>query len=57
MKAHMSFEVAYLDLTLAILKVKVIHILTANVSKMVTGRANITIAIKYGRIVWLSLPR
>ena len=28
-------------------KVKVMHILTANISKMVTDKANITIAIKY----------
>ena len=41
----MVLRTAYLHLTLA--RCKVIHISTANISKMVKDRANITIAFKY----------
>ena len=47
MKSHMGFRLAYLDLTLLEVKLKVMHISSVNISKMVTDSANITIAIEY----------
>ena len=46
----MGFRLAYLDLTLAhilTVKVKVKHLLTGNISKMVKDWARITSAINY----------
>ena len=47
--SHMAFPLAYLHWFWPILKanVKVMHLATANISKMVTDRANVTISIKY----------
>ena len=45
----MTFQLAFLQLTLAYSKgpFKFIHISTVNISKMVSNRTNITIAMKY----------
>ena len=44
-KLHIGFWLAYFDVTLAHSKVKVMHILTANISKMVTHIEHITTAL------------
>ena len=54
-KSHMGFRLAYLNLTLICSKIKVMHIFTANISKMVTDMANITIDIRYDVACELSI--
>ena len=60
-KCSIGFCLEYLQFTLSILevKVKVIHISTANISWTVTDRANITVAIKQPdsgfRLIYLNL--
>ena len=56
-KTHVSFRLAYLDLTLTLLNIKVMimRITTANISKTVIDGTNIAIAIQYKVTYGLSI--
>ena len=58
MTAHLGFQFAYLHLYIGtLLKVKVKHISTVNISKMTTDRVKVNIAIKYEVAYELSIFR